>query len=172
MVTCLFLFPLHIISYTSWAKGVCILYWFYRDMWSSSRNWLNYIRDRIQLPISTDTYISLILSILFPSIFPTRDYYNRKWMRKKYVIKWDIRPGPWEIEISNPEIGWSQPIDQTIRPWEIYEKERCSGSYRLAVDFILIKDYVNFSETRLVTVMKSLHRSCWTELTCQGILLP
>ena len=52
------------------------------------------------------------------------------------------------------------------------EKERCSGSYRLAVDFILIKDYVNFSETRLVTVMKSLHRSCWTELTCQGILLP
>ena len=32
--------------------------------------------------------------------------------------------------------------------------------------------WVNFSETRLVTVMKSLHRSCWTELTCQGILLP
>ena len=29
--------------------------------------------------------------------------------------------------------------------------------------------WVNFSETRLVTVMKSLHRSCWTELTCQGI---
>ena len=31
---------------------------------------------------------------------------------------------------------------------------------------------VNFIETRLVTVMKSLYRSCWTELTCQGILLP
>ena len=29
--------------------------------------------------------------------------------------------------------------------------------------------WVNFWETRLVTVMKSLHRSCWTELTCQGI---
>ena len=27
-------------------------------------------------------------------------------------------------------------------------------------------------ETKLVTVRKSLHRSCWTELTCQGILLP
>ena len=32
--------------------------------------------------------------------------------------------------------------------------------------------WLNFWETRLVTVRKSLHRSCWTELTCQGILLP
>ena len=32
--------------------------------------------------------------------------------------------------------------------------------------------WVNFWETRLVTVMKSLYRSCATELTCQGILLP
>jgi hypothetical protein len=31
--------------------------------------------------------------------------------------------------------------------------------------------WLNFWETRLVTVRKSLHRSCWTELTCQGILL-
>ena len=32
--------------------------------------------------------------------------------------------------------------------------------------------WLNFWETKLVTVRKSLHRSCWTELTCQGILLP
>ena len=32
--------------------------------------------------------------------------------------------------------------------------------------------WLNFWETRLVTVRKSSHRSCWTELTCQGILLP
>ena len=32
--------------------------------------------------------------------------------------------------------------------------------------------WLNFWETRLVIVRKSLHRSCWTELTCQGILLP
>ena len=32
--------------------------------------------------------------------------------------------------------------------------------------------WLNFWETNLVTVRKSLHRSCWTELTCQGILLP
>lgn len=32
--------------------------------------------------------------------------------------------------------------------------------------------WLNFWETRVVTVRKSLHRSCWTELTCQGILLP
>jgi len=32
--------------------------------------------------------------------------------------------------------------------------------------------WLNFWETRLVTVRKSLHLSCWTELTCQGILLP
>ena len=32
--------------------------------------------------------------------------------------------------------------------------------------------WLNFWETELVTVRKSLHRSCWTELTCQGILLP
>ena len=31
--------------------------------------------------------------------------------------------------------------------------------------------WLNFWETKLVTVRKSLHRSCWTELTCQGILL-
>ena len=114
-------------------------------------------------------------TLLFPLSLPfshtgksMRRERNRK--SKGKICHW---PGlQREIEISNPEIGRSQPIDQTIRPWEIYEKERCSGSYRLAVDFILIKDYVNFSETRLVTVMKSLHRSCWTELTCQGILLP
>ena len=29
--------------------------------------------------------------------------------------------------------------------------------------------WLNFWETRLLTVRKSLHRSCWTELTCQGI---
>ena len=32
--------------------------------------------------------------------------------------------------------------------------------------------WLNFWESKLVTVRKSLHRSCWTELTCQGILLP
>jgi len=32
--------------------------------------------------------------------------------------------------------------------------------------------WLNFWETRLVTVRKSLRHSCWTELTCQGILLP
>ena len=32
--------------------------------------------------------------------------------------------------------------------------------------------WLNFWETRLVTEKKSLPRSCWTELTCQGILLP
>jgi hypothetical protein len=32
--------------------------------------------------------------------------------------------------------------------------------------------WLNFWETNLVTVWKSLKRSCWTELTCQGILLP
>ena len=32
--------------------------------------------------------------------------------------------------------------------------------------------WLNFWETKLVTVRKSLHRSCWTELTCQGNLLP
>ena len=37
---------------------------------------------------------------------------------------------------------------------------------------LLDASFLNFLETRLVTVRKSLHRSCWTELTCQGILLP
>jgi len=32
--------------------------------------------------------------------------------------------------------------------------------------------WLNFWETKLVTLRKSLHRSCRTELTCQGILLP
>jgi len=36
-----------------------------------------------------------------------------------------------------------------------------SGSFRLAVAFLVIV------ETRLVTVRKLLHRSCWTD-TCQG----
>jgi hypothetical protein len=31
---------------------------------------------------------------------------------------------------------------------------------------------LDFWKTKLVTEKKSLHRSCWTELTCQGILLP
>ena len=35
-----------------------------------------------------------------------------------------------------------------------------------------IQGRLNFTEIRLATVKKSLHRSCRTELTRQGILLP
>ena len=38
--------------------------------------------------------------------------------------------------------------DGKNRPWE--EKERCSGSYRLAVDFILIKYLFHYPRLELI----------------------
>ena len=54
-----------------------------------------------------------------------------------------------------------QEKNNIARSWqEIKNRERKEGEVRN-------QGWLNFWETKLVTERKSLHRSCWTELTCQ-----
>ena len=104
-----------------------------------------------------------------------RDFYRIN--RQSKFLEWQSLLGryvdsilfgpPWKCWWWKPRIGYTAHLFLFLgfEPWD-------GKVLRVLLSGLWLprnQGWLNFRETRLVTVRKSLHRSCWTELTCQEI---
>jgi len=110
--------------------------------------------------------------------------------RKHSYVRNHLSKGLWNKKGRDLSYRWNRPfvtssLSSLSRSWTVHHQEMerdavLSFGKKGKVLRVLPsgrwlprnQGWLNFWESKLVTVRKSLHRSCWTELTCQGILLP
>ncbi len=84
-----------------------------------------------------------------------------------------IPPAPPAPKLALPGFQWLPPILYKLyQKFNIRLQQSSTGSFRPVAGNLHLHRYYNFTESLVETVPKSLHLSCGSELTRQGISLP